>query len=227
MKNLIAIYHRLTLLVLLGLVSSSLAAQKPKMLIVPVEDTTLVNCHVGFTAFKNSVDTLEINVPLGKYIENKLREYLCAKFEVDIAYPTPEIARKPYGLFGTTKEFKQWLAENQKGYDYLILIRNIDIAQELMNAPIPKSTSGFYSRGKLHGVYSSIGFKAYKIANNKELEYYEAHKAFSNIKDFKMPKDKGALDNESLEIIKAELLKHQDERIKYFLANSYLMPDLK
>ncbi len=39
--------------------------------------------------------------------------------------------------------------------------------------------------------------------------------------------DKNAFDEVSLEIIKDALLKHQDARIKYFLANTYLVPELK
>lgn len=196
-------------------------SQTKKALIVSLEDTVLVNCHVGFTAFTNSSEPLKIDIPLGNYIKNKLKEYLSQRYEVGFAYPTPEMGKKQ------SKEFKSWLQEKQKGYDVLILIRNIDISNEMLNAPIPKFTTGFYSRGRMHGVYTSISFEARKVENNQRLEYYESHKAFENIKDFKMPKDKNTFDEASLEIIKDALLKHQDTRIKYFLANTYLVPELK
>jgi hypothetical protein len=220
MRNSSAV-QKVLLLFSFSLFALSTFSQTKKVLIVPLEDTVLVNCHVGFTAFTNSSELLKIDIPLGNYIKNKLKEYLSQRYEVGFAYPSPEIGKKQ------SKEFKRWLEEKQKGYDLVILIRNIDISNEMLNAPIPKFTTGFYSRGRMHGVYTSISFEVRRVDNGQRLEYYESHKAFENIKDFKMPKDKNAFDQPSLEIIKEALLKHQDTRIKYFLAKTYLVPELK
>lgn len=213
-------------LLFLMLLPAFVKGQTKKILIVPMADTSLVTCRVGLTVFSNKADSLPLDLALGKFIENKLVNYLTGTYSVSIEYPPAEIAKKPYGAFGKTKEFKKWLEDHQAGTDVVILIHNIDIRNILMDAPIPNSTSGFYSRGRSHGVFTSISFQAYTTHNNRVLEYYEQNKAFVNLKDFKMPKDKGDFDQASLEVIRSEMCKLQDNRIKYFLSKTYLMPEL-
>ena len=219
---------RFSILILFLILSYRVAsAQTNRIIVVPIEDTTLVDCHVGATLFSNSVKPLNINIPMAKYIENKLNEYLSTKYEVTIACPPAEITRKAYGFLEKSKEFKSWLNEKQKSFDIVILIRNIDIRNELMNAPIPTGTSGFYRRGRMHGVYTTISFQAYRVSNGETFEYYESHKAFSIIKNIKLPKGKEEFDESSLHLIEEEMYKLQDSRIKYFLGNTYLIPELK
>jgi len=209
-------------------VSLSLFSQEKKILIVPLQDTTIVNCHVGITAFNNFSEPLNTGISLSKIIENKLKQYLDSAFEVKIIYAPEEIRKGAYGYWGKSKEYKNWIAKAQEGYDILILINNIDISNEMLNAPIPKNTSGFYSRGRLHGVYTTISFVAILVPSNKVLDYYDmGSKIFIQIKDFDMPSDKKTFNPDIIKTINEALIKQQDDRIKYFLSNTYLLPNLK
>ena len=227
MKKINFIY-RTMLFIGIFLFTLPLFSQTKKIIIVPLEDTTIVHCHIGTTAFSNFTESLEIDIPISEFIEEKLKQYLKSSFETEIINAPEEIRKNAFGFWGQSKEFKNWIAETQKGYDILIIINNIDISNELNNAPIPKNTSGFYSRGRLHGVYTTISFDAFRISDNKRLEYYNmGSKVFVQLKDFEMPKDKRTFDQEMIETIKTELLNQLDNRIKYFLTKTYLLPNIE
>ena len=203
-------------------------SQVKKVLIVSLADTTIVHCHIGTTAITNFTDSLRLDTSISKFIEDKLTQYLESSFEVKIINAPEEIRKNAFGFWGQSKEYKNWIAEIQKGYDILVVINNIDISNELSNAPIPKNTSGFYSRGRLHGVYTTISYDAFRISDNKRLEYYNmGSKVFVQLKDFKMPTDKRTFDYEMIETMKAELLNQLDNRIKYFLTKTYLLPNIE
>jgi hypothetical protein len=227
MKQFNLIYKK-ALLMCLIMISLTLTAQTQKVLIVSLEDTTIVHCHLGITAFTNFKDTLKTSIPLSKIIEEKLSGYLSASFETHIINAPAEIKKQAFGFWGQSKEYKNWIKEEEKGYDYLIIINNIDISNEMNNSAMPKNTSGFYSRGSAHGVFTTINFEVYRTSNNQKIEYYNfGSKVFVHLKDFKMPEDKRTFDDQMLETIKNELIKQIDNRIKYFLAKTYILPNLE
>jgi len=227
MKQFNLIYKKLMLLCL-GISSLTITAQTQKVLIVSLEDTTIVHCHLGLTAFSNFTDTLKTGIPLSKIIEEKLSAYLGTSFETHIISAPDEIRKHAFGFWGQSKEYKNWIKEQQIGYDYLIIINNIDISNEMSNSAMLKNSSGFYSRGSAHGVFTTINFDAYRILNNQRLEYYNlGSKIFVNLKEFKMPEDKRTFDEQMLETIKKELIMQINNRIKYFLTKTYILPNLK
>lgn len=220
--------YKKLLLICLILSSLTLTAQTQKALIVSLEDTTIVHCHLGITAFTNFNDTLKTEIPLSKIIVEKLSDYIGTSFETHAINAPDEIRKHAFGYWGQSKEYKNWIKEQQKGYDYLIIINNIDISNEMNTSAIPKNTSGFYSRGSVHGVFTTINFDAYRTSNNQRLEYYNfGSKVFVNLKDFKMPEDKRTFDDQMLETIKKELIMQIDNRIRYFLTKTYILPNLK
>jgi len=226
MKKNYSIFKKISVISLM-IISLTLTAQTKKILIVQVQDTLFVHSHIGLTAFSNFTDTLKIDFSYSKFIEEKLTKYLENSFETKFISPPKEIRENAIGYWGQSKEFKKWITETQQGYDFLILIYNIDISNELSNAPILKNSNGFYSRGLLHGVYTTIGFDAYQVPN-KRLEHYNlGSKVFIQLKDFKMPDDKRTFDDQMLETIKSELIKQIDNRIKYFLTKTYILPNLE
>jgi len=226
MRNSNSFYKKI-LLLCLTLVSLTLHAQTEKVLIVSLEDTTIVHRHLGFTAFTNFKDTILRDVPLSKIIEEKLTGYLKTKFEPHIIKVPDEIKNKVYGTWGYSKEYKAWIKEAQKGYDLLIVIDNNGASNEMTNSIMPPNTSGFSSRGASHGVFTTISFHSTRISDNKKFEYYDGDNMFMNLKDFTMPEDKRTFDLQMIETIKSEFIKHIDNRIKYFLVKTYLLPDLQ
>lgn len=216
------------LLVGFVMMTLSLAAQSKKVLIVSLEDTTMVHGHRGFTAITNFKDTLRMDMPFSKFIEGKLNGYLKTSFETQVINAPAEIRKNAFGFWGKSKEYKNWIAEVQKGYDYLIIVHNIDISNGTINPAMPANTSGFFSGGPVHGVFSTISFDAYQIANNQKLEYDNWECKFCvMMKKFKMPEDKRTFDNQMLEVIKNELIQLIDNKIKFFLTETSLVPNLE
>jgi hypothetical protein len=220
-------FHKKILLLCLTLICLTLHAQTQKVIILSLEDTTIVHRHVGLTAFTNFKDTILRDIPLSKIIEEKLTGYLRTKFELHIIKVPDEIKNKVNGIWGYSKEFKAWIKEAQKGYDLLIVIDNNGASNEMTNSIMPPNTSGFTSRGNSHGVFTTISFHSTRISDNKKFEYYDGDNMFMNLKDFKMPEDKRTFDLQMKETIKSEFIKHIDNRIKYFLVKTYLLPDLQ
>lgn len=206
--------------------SAVLFSQIKKVLIIPLEEDTLVNCHVGMTIFSNSFEPLHSDLDLSKIVEDKLVQYLdTSSFFVKIIPVPDELRKNAIGFWGKSKEYKAWLSDVEKGYDILFIVNNIDISNLLSN--VPKGTSGFYSKGRLHGVYTTISFEASLISNNRNLEYYNmGSKVFVQMKDFQMPEDKRSFDPEMLNRINQALIEQMDARIRYFLAKTYILPNL-
>ena len=227
MRKFNSIYKKILLMCLI-MISLTLTAQTQKVLIVSLEDTTIVHGHRGFTAFTNFKDTLRIGFPFSKIIEEKLVGYLSTLFETQIINAPTEIRKQAFGFWGQSKEFKNWIKEVEKGYKYLIIINQVDISKGMINPAMPKNTSGFFSGGSAHGVFTTINFDVYQTSNNQKLEYDNwGCKFFVMLKDFKMPKDKRTFDEQMLEGIKNELIKLIDNKIKYFLAKTYILPNLE
>ncbi len=226
MRRINSIYKKILLMCLM-MISLALTAQTKKILIVSLEDTTMVHGHLGITAFKNYKDSLRISFPFSKYIEDKLSGYLKTSFETHIINAPTEIREKAFGFWGQSKEYKEWIKEVGKGYDNLIIINNIDINKGMRNPLMPTNTSGFFSRGSTRGVFTTISLDAYQTSNNQKLEYDNfGCKFFKILKDFKMPEDKRTFDEQMLETIQNELIELIDIKIKYFLANTYTIPNL-
>lgn len=227
MRKFNSIYKKI-LLMCSVMISLTLAAQTQKVLIVSLEDTTMVHGHRGFTALTNFKDSLPIGFPFSKFIEEKLAGYLKTSFETQIINAPAEIREKAFGFWGESKEYKNWMKEVEKGYDYLIIIKNIDILNGTINPAMPPNTSGFFSGGSAHGIFTTISFDAYQTSNNKRLEYDNwGCKFWVMLKHFKMPEDKRTFDEQMLEAIKDELIKMIDNKIKYFFTETNLLPNLQ
>lgn len=207
--------------------SISVTAQTSKIAIVSLEDTTLINQHVGFTVFSNFTDTLQLHLPVRQYVEQRLFRYLSTNYEVSFLNLPDSVYTSRKSIYsawsGLSKEVKRWMTNLKDQYNLIIFVNNIDIPRE-MNFIAPPKTSGVYSRGRVFGCFTSISFFAYRTSNLNELEYYNlGGKIVSELKDVSIPEDKRSFTPEALELIKAGLLKHLDSRIVHFLSKTFLV----
>lgn len=210
------------------MISLTTTAQTNKALIVSLEDTTLVHGHRGFTALTNFKDTLHIDAPISKIIEEKLVSYLKPTFEPQIINVPAEIREKAFGFWGKSKEYKEWINEVEKGFDYVIIVNNIDISYGTINPATPANTSGFFSGGPVHGVFTTINFDLYQASNNHKFEYDNLGcKSSVMLKKFKMPEDKRTFDEPMLKTIEEEVIKLIDNKMKYFLVQTNMLPNLQ
>ena len=220
-KNL---FRELTLGIMLIISITYSSAQISKIAIISLEDTTIVNKHVGFTILTNFTDTLNLNIAVKRHIEQQLIKNLSQKFEVSIINHLPDsiiYRQKTWG--GMTKNFKNWITNMKGQYDLVIIIDNLTIPRE-MNMMVPNNTSGLYSGSKYMGLYTTITFLAYRTANLEELEYYNlGGKLITQLKTFKLPEDKRTFTPEMFVLIKDGFIKHLDSRVEHFLTKTYLM----
>lgn len=220
-KNL---FRELTLGIMLIISITYSSAQISKIAIISLEDTTIVNKHVGFTILTNFTDTLNLNIAVKRHIEQQLIKNLSQKFEVNIINHLPDsiiYRQKTWG--GMTKNFKNWITNMKGQYDLVIIIDNLTIPRE-MNMMVPNNTSGLYSGSKYMGFYTTITFLAYRTANLEELEYYNlGGKLITQLKTFKLPEDKRTFTPEMFVLIKDGFIKHLDSRVEHFLTKTYLM----
>ncbi len=204
--------------------SAIVQSQTKKIALLSMEDTTIVHQHLGTTAFTNFTDTLHLDIPLANYVQNKLVGWMSTNYDVTIVKVPDSIRKHAISFWGRSKEFKRWYDGMRVGYDFIVVVSNTTIPTE-MNLRIPENSSGFYSRGPLHGPYTTIDFNIYRAETNKLMEYYNlGGNLVTQLKDFKMPENKRSFTPEMLTEIKKELLKHMDTRIKYFLNHTYIVP---
>jgi len=212
----------LGVMLLLGITYSS--AQISKIAIISLEDTTIVNKHVGTIRFTNFTDTLNLHIAVKQHLEQQLIKDLSQKFQVSIINHLPDsiiYRQKTWG--GMTKNFKNWMTNMKDQYDLLIIIDNLTIPGE-MNMMVPNNTSGLYSGSKYMGFYTTITFLAYRTANLEKLEYYNlGGKVVTQLKTFTLPEDKRTFTPEMLVLIKDGFIKHLDSRVEHFLTKTYLM----
>lgn len=213
-------------MLLLNVIYSS--AQRRKIAIFSQIDTTVVHQHQGLTIFTNFTDTLYLNFPIKQYVEEQLKKYLSHKYDVTIIKELPDSLSPSEGLYaklgGFRKEVKEWLTVLKNQYDIIIFTDNISVSFET-NTIIPDHTNGLFSRGGYLGYYTTIAFTPYRTSNFQRIEYYYfGGKFMTQVKDFKLPKDKRNFTPEILQIIKDGFIKHLDSRIEYFLASAYLVP---
>jgi len=203
------------------------SAQSTKIAIVSMEDTLLVNQHVGFTIFANFTDTLHLDLPIAMHVEQQLQKYLAPTYDISfIELPDSIIGNKKeiYGLWGMNKKIKKWISDSKDKYDYVIFTYNTSIPRE-MNVIVPDKTSGLYSGPIYSSYFTSISFLAFKTENMSDLKYYElGGKFMTQNKEFKLPKDKKSFTPEMLELIKVGFMKHLDSRIEHFLTKTFLVP---
>lgn len=85
-----------------------------------------------------------------------------------------------------------------------------------------------YIQGKKNTyLYTTITFYAYRTSSAKLLEYYnQGGELLHKLKNFKLPKDKKTFSPESLSFLEEEYKRYLDQRIKYFLAKTYLIPNI-
>jgi len=198
------------------------SAQISKIAIISLEDTTLVNRHVGITAFSNFIDTLNLDIAVKQHIEQQLVKKLSLKFEVSIINQlTDSFVYRPKIWGGFTKNFKNWMTNMKDQYDLVIIINNLSMPIETM---LPNNTSGLFSKIKFMGFYTTITFDAYHTSDLKELEYYNMGGKFvTPCKSFKLPNDKKTFTPEMIDLIKEGFIKHLDSRVDHFLTKTYLM----
>jgi len=199
-------------------------AQSTKIAIVSAADTTFVHCHVGFTAFTNSIDTLKPNFSIPDYLEKKIQFYLAPQYSVSVVQLPDSVLKAKDGFFRSTKtkKIKQWIQSNKDLYDMVIVIENMGLSEN--ERQIPKNTSGIFSNRSYVSYYSTISFFAYRTSNLKPLEYYnQGGKFIQTVKDFKLPDDKKSYTPEILNSINNGFKSYLDSRVEYFLAKSYLL----
>jgi len=217
-------FKKLCIIILIFSFSAIVQSQTNKIALLSMEDIIIVHQHLGTTAFTNFTDTLHLDIPLATYVQNKLVGWMSAKYDVTIVEVPDSIRKNAITFWGRSKAFNRWYDDMKSAYDYIVIVSNISIPTE-MNYRIPNNTSGFYSRGSLHGPYTTINFDVYRAATNKRMEYFNlGGNIVTQLKEFKMPDDKRSFTPEMLTEIKTELLKHMDIRIKYFLNHTYLVP---
>lgn len=203
-------------------------AQTNKIGIVFDADTTLICQHVGLTIFSNSTNELPLNVNMQESLVQNLKAYLETKYVVDIIELPDSLKNKDLGLFdsGIGKKLSKWAETKDKDFDIIVFIRNQDIPGE-WNVIVPQNTNGVYSRQKNTYLYTTITFYAYRTSSAKLLEYYnQGGELLHKLKNFKLPKDKKTFSPESLSFLEEEYKRYLDQRIKYFLAKTYLIPNI-
>jgi hypothetical protein len=196
-----------------------------KIAIVSLADTTIVNQHVGLTIFGNFTDTLHLDLAVSRYLEQELQKYLSPTYTVSIVHLPDSVTkgkRELFGAWGIHKEIKEWLSDCRDQYDIVIFTYSTGFAPE-MNIPVPKNTSGLYSRGRTKGFYTTIFFGAYRTKNLEDLEYYAGSKLISPLKEFELPEDNRSLTPEMLDMVKTGLTKHFNSRIVQFLTKTFLV----
>lgn len=203
-------------------------AQTNKVGIVFEADTTLICQHVGLTIFSNSRNDLSLNVNMQESLVQNLKAYLETKYVVDIIELPDSLKNKDLGIFdsGIGKKLSKWTKSKYKDFDIIVFIRNQDILGE-WNVIVPQNTNGVYSRQKNIYLYTTITFYAYRTSNAKLLEYYnQGGELIHKLKNFKLPKDKKTFSPESLSFLEEEYKRYLDQRIKYFLTKTYLIPNI-
>lgn len=203
-------------------------AQTNKIGIVFDADTTLICQHVGLTIFSNSTNKLPLNVNMQEALVQNLKAYLDTKYVVDIIELPDSLKNKDLGLFdsGIGKKLSKWAKTKDKNFDIIVFIRNQDIPRE-WNVIVPQNTNGVYSRQRNTYLYTTITFYAYRTSNAKLLEYYnQGGESLHKLKNFKLPKDKKTFNPEDLSFLEEEYKRYLDQRIKYFLTKTYLIPNI-
>jgi hypothetical protein len=225
MKSALFIRYLIPSIVFLASTFHSLAQTK-NIAIVSLADTTIVNQHIGVTIFGNFTDTLHLDLSVTNYLEQQLQKYLSTTYTVNIVHLPDSVTKGKQelkGSWGMHKEIKQWLSDSQNQYDIVIFTFGGLIPRETLII-VPDKTSGFYSRGRNKGLYTTIYFAAYRTKNQAELEYYMGCKLISPLKDFKLPDDNRSLTPGMLEMIQTGLIKLFETRIIDFLTKTYLVP---
>lgn len=217
----------ISIILILGLGYAS--AQNSKIAIISLEDTTLVNQHVGLTMFGNFTDTLHLNIAVSQHIEQQLLKYLSQNYDVSIIKRLPDSVYYPKkSIFGTvgglSKAVKGWLSSVKNDYNFVIFLGNTSIPRE-WNILVPENTSGLYTRGSHSGFYTTITFFAYRTADLQRIEYFlPPSKIITPLKKFEFPADNKSFTAEMLVTIKDGFINHIDSVVEYFLTKTYLVP---
>jgi len=203
-------------------------AQTHKIAIVSVADTTFIHQHVGLTIFTNFTDTLPINFSIVNHLEKRLQAYLNPGYSVKVVQLPDSVLRAKNGFFNQarTKKIKQWIKNSKDLYDFVIVIDNMELAENYR--PMRNNTSGVFSRISYFSYYSTISFFGYHTSSLKPLDYYHQGGEFtSHIENFKLPEDKRSFTPEMMTVIYDGFKRYLDKRVEYFLAKSYLLPQDK
>lgn len=197
-----------------------------KVAIVNVADTSIVYQKRGVTVFGNYKGNLSLNFSISEYVDSTLFVYLKeGRYE-------PQIVKyyKDGFHFSLNKETKQWLTNLTDSFNMVIFIDNFDIPSEWVGANGPKKSSGVIKLSgfnKMLTYFSTIGFSAYRIPGFKNIEYYNLDgKLFLPDKNLVLPDNAEVLSKNDIDIMSSGLKKYLDYRIRLFLSDSYLLPNL-
>jgi hypothetical protein len=219
---------------LLFQVEKTFAQQTSRIAIIDLADSNLIYKHVGFASFKDKSDTFDCQFNCKNYIEQELTRVLSTRYMVSlISAPDKLIPANGsiYNLLKSNTDVKSWISGLKNQYEFIIFV---DTGEEddLMDAKKQKLRScGLYTRGNPAkswvAVISTTRFTALRTANAEVVDYdWRGMDYLLPISNYQFSRQNLLIDPEMLPIIKAELIKLLDDKMEYFLTNSYLLPNV-
>lgn len=204
-------------------------AQTKKIGIVFDAETALTYQRTGLTMFANSTNDFPIQVDLKGEVLQKLESYLNTKYTIKMVELPDSLKGKSIDFLdgGIGRKLRKWTKTVDKDFDIIVFIRNQEIPPE-WRVIIAENSNGLYSRQNNTYLFTTITFYAYRTSNGQELEYYNlGGDLLHKLKKFKPPKNKEEFGPATLNFLEEEYKKYLDQRVKYFLAKSYLMPEIE
>ena len=207
-------------------------AQKTKIAVVNIMDTTLLHIHLGTTIFSNKADTFNCQFNCKKYVEQQILYFLSSNYTVsEISIPDSVLSKKRslYDFFGLKKSVKSWVMSLKDKYDIVIYIESSKNITTGYPSEKPLISSGLFSQGNVikswASAFSTISFTAFKTPDASVIEcagYYVDR--FKKIKEYKFSQDKISIDPEMIPVVRAELIARLDKEIERFLTISSILP---
>jgi len=233
LKQIIIRLCELALLVFLLVPGKIVFAQPSRIAIVNIVDSNLMYKHIGFTEFKDKIDTFDCRFNCNKYISQELNRILLLRYTVSFIV-APNSLISPNGNFNNSltgnNEVVSWIKSLKNKYDFVIIVETGE-RDDLMDTKKQKlRSSGLYSRGNPDkswvAVYSASRFSAIRPSNLEIVDYdWSGMDYLLPISDYQFSRQNLLIDPEMLPLIEASLIKLIDYKIEYFLTNSFLMPD--
>ena len=231
-QTLICVY-KLSILILLIVLSEKSFAQLSRIAIVNLADSNLIYKHVGLTGFKDKSDTFDCQFNCKQYIEQELERILAARYTVSlVSIPNSliQLNGNISNLLKSNKDAASWITNLKDQFDFVIFIETGE-ETDLMDAKKQKLRScGLYTRGNPAkswvAVYNTSRFTAIRPSNLDAVNYdLSGMEYLLPITDYQFSRQNLLIDPEMLPLIKTWLIKLIDYKLEFFLTDSYLMPE--